>query len=268
MITLKNISKKYGERNALNNLSAVFYEGDFITVIGGNGAGKSTLLNVIDSSIAPDSGELFIDLDKGSTNKKTIVGRVYQDINSGTSPGMTIKENFAMSFLRGKNISLRKGITNETVKRIIDILKLVQNDLLRKILVRDVDKYKQYFNKLDFVNRLDVKMESLSGGERQFLSVLMVLMTDIDLLLLDEHVASLDPIMGEIIMLLTAYIVEQKKYSTIMVTHNIEYAIQFGNRIIMLDQGEIVLDLSNEDKAKLTVKYIIDKYGFTKTKLH
>lgn len=248
MITLTDIVKYFhkgsvNEVFALNKISLHLEEGDFVTVIGSNGAGKSTLLNGIAGTFSPDSGKIEVD---GSDvtrwpeyRRAALVARVFQDPLLGTCPAATIEQNLALASLRGKRRGLGRGVKAADRIRFREELSRLQ---------------------LGLEDRLLDKVGLLSGGQRQALTMLMATAVRPKVLLLDEHIAALDPKTAEQILGLTKEIVEGQKLTTLMITHNMNHAIAFGNRLIMLHQGRILLDLSGEKKAGLTVKDLLEQF--------
>jgi putative ABC transport system ATP-binding protein len=231
------------EKMALNHIDLQLNEGDFVTVIGSNGAGKSTLMNIISGVMTPDHGHVLID-DVNVSNfpefrRSQWIGRVFQDPMSGTAPTMTIQENLAMAFARGKKRGLGLGVTKQ------------KKELFREQLNR---------LGLGLENRLNAKVGLLSGGERQALSLLMATFTEPKILLLDEHTAALDPARAELITKLTQDIVAESHLTTLMVTHNMEQAIRLGNRLIMMDKGRIILSISTAQKQDLTVERLLHEF--------
>jgi ABC transporter. len=219
-------------------------EGEFVSVVGSNGSGKTSMLNIICGSIPVDQGRIEIngqDITHMAEYKRMLkIGRVYQNPALGTCPNMTILENMSLADNKGKAFNLRRG----TDKKRIDYYK----ELLRKL-------------GLGLEDKMNVKVGSLSGGQRQALALVMATMTPIEFLILDEHTAALDPKTAELIMSLTDNIVKEKKITTIMVTHNLRYAVEYGNRLLMMHQGEIVLDKSGKEKEKLKVDDILDIFN-------
>ena len=241
MLELKNICKTFNPgtinaKTALNDLSLTLADGDFVTVIGGNGAGKSTMLNAIAGVFPVDSGSILIDgqdVTKLPEHKRAaLLGRVFQDPMMGTAPTMMIEENLALAARRGQRRGLKWGITP-----------LERADY--KELLRTLD--------LGLEDRLTSKVGLLSGGQRQALTLLMATLRKPDLLLLDEHTAALDPKTADKVLQITEEIVARDNLTTMMVTHNMKHAIQYGNRLIMMDSGRVVVDISGEEKKKLTV---------------
>ena len=249
MLELKNISKTFfpgtvHEKTALDNLSLTLHEGDFVTVIGGNGAGKSTMLNAIAGTFSVDSGSILID-GKDVTRlpefkRAALLGRVFQDPMMGTAPTMQIQENLALAARRGKHRGLRWGITPQEEQEYYQKLK-------------DLD--------LGLEDRMKAKVGLLSGGQRQALTLLMAALQKPKLLLLDEHTAALDPRTAAKVLELSDKIVEENHLTTMMITHNMRDAIAHGNRLIMMDAGHVVLDISGEEKKKLTVSDLLTLFS-------
>ena len=248
MLELKNISKTFfpgtvHEKTALDNLSLTLHEGDFVTVIGGNGAGKSTMLNAIAGTFSVDSGSILID-GKDVTRlpefkRAALLGRVFQDPMMGTAPTMQIQENLALAARRGKHRGLKWGITPQEEQEYYQKLK-------------DLD--------LGLEDRMKAKVGLLSGGQRQALTLLMAALQKPKLLLLDEHTAALDPRTAAKVLELSDKIVEENHLTTMMITHNMKDAIAHGNRLIMMDAGHVVLDISGEEKKKLTVPDLLEQF--------
>ncbi len=249
MLELKNISKTFfpgtvHEKTALDNLSLTLHEGDFVTVIGGNGAGKSTMLNAIAGTFSVDSGSILID-GKDVTRlpefkRAALLGRVFQDPMMGTAPTMQIQENLALAARRGKHRGLKWGITPQEEQEYYQKLK-------------DLD--------LGLEDRMKAKVGLLSGGQRQALTLLMAALQKPKLLLLDEHTAALDPRTAAKVLELSDKIVEENHLTTMMITHNMRDAIAHGNRLIMMDAGHVVLDISGEEKKKLTVSDLLTLFS-------
>ena len=249
MLELKNISKTFfpgtvHEKTALDNLSLTLHEGDFVTVIGGNGAGKSTMLNAIAGTFSVDSGSILID-GKDVTRlpefkRAALLGRVFQDPMMGTAPTMQIQENLALAARRGKHRGLKWGITPQEEQEYYQKLK-------------DLD--------LGLEDRMKAKVGLLSGGQRQALTLLMAALQKPKLLLLDEHTAALDPRTAAKVLELSDKIVEEIHLTTMMITHNMKDAIAHGNRLIMMDAGHVVLDISGEEKKKLTVSDLLTLFS-------
>jgi len=248
MLEISNVSKLFNpgspdEKIALMNIRLHLRAGDFVTVIGSNGAGKSTLMNIISGVMKPDVGEVRIDGTEiqhlPEYKRSNWIGRVFQDPMAGTAPRMTIEENLAMAYRRGKSRGLRFGVTAANRGMFHDELKRLG---------------------IGLEQRLRAKVGLLSGGERQALSLLMATFTQPQILLLDEHTAALDPARAELITRLTDAIVREQKLTTLMVTHNMEQAIRLGNRLIMMDKGRIILDIPEERKKRLTVQELLGEF--------
>ena len=248
MLEVKNIYKTFNpgtinEKTALNGLSLKLNEGDFVTVIGGNGAGKSTLLNAVAGVWSVDEGQIVIDgtdVTKLSEHKRAAyLGRVFQDPMTGTAATMGIEENLALARRRGTKRGLRKGITQQEREEYKELLKVLG---------------------LGLENRLTSKVGLLSGGQRQALTLLMATLKKPKLLLLDEHTAALDPKTASKVLEITDMIVNRDHLTTLMITHNMKDAIAHGNRLIMLMDGKVILDIQGEEKKKLTVKNLLDKF--------
>lgn len=248
MLEIKNISKTFNpgtvnEKKALKGLSLILNDGDFVTVIGGNGAGKSTLLNAIAGVWPVDEGQIVID-GKDVTKlpeyrRAAFLGRVFQDPMNGTAATMGIEENLALALRRGKSRTLKAGIKKSERELYSDWLKRLS---------------------LGLEERLTSKVGLLSGGQRQALTLLMATLQRPQLLLLDEHTAALDPKTAKKVLELTAEIVEEQKLTTLMITHNMKDAIQLGNRLIMMNDGNVIYDVAGEEKKKLTVEDLLHKF--------
>ena len=241
MLKMNNITKTFNsgtvdERVALDHLSLTLRDGDFVTVIGGNGAGKSTMQNAICGTWQPDEGSIELDGVNVSSlpeyKRARYLGRVYQDPMMGTSAGMEIEENLALAERRGRHHTLRPGIRRGE-----------REDYRRRL--RELG--------LGLEDRLTTKVGTLSGGQRQALTLLMASLKQPKLLLLDEHTAALDPKTADKVLALSDQIVQENNLTTLMITHNMKDAIAHGNRLIMMDAGRVVVDISGEDKKKLTV---------------
>lgn len=230
------------ERVILDHVSLTIYEGDFITVLGGNGAGKSTLFNVIAGTLPLTEGRILIhdtDVTNWSPAKRArFIARVFQDPKIGTAPRMTLAENMLIAYYRGE----KRDLSPRQLKEKLDYFK----NLLKKIP-----------NGLE--NHLDTEVQSLSGGQRQALSLLMATLKKPDLLLLDEHTAALDPKTSKDLMKLTQQFVEEMKLTSLMITHSMEDALHYGNRLLILKNGQIIKDLQQDEKAQLSLQ---DYYQF------
>ena len=249
MLELKGICKTFNagtinEKVVFNGLDLTINDGDFITVIGGNGAGKSTMLNAIAGVWPLDDGQIIIDgqdITKLPEHKRAkFIGRVFQDPRMGTAPDMWVEENMSIADSRG----LRRGIA-------------------WAISARDRERYKKLLTQLDLglETRLTSKVGLLSGGQRQAVTLLMAAMNDPKLLLLDEHTAALDPKTAAKVLEITDKLVNENKLTTLMITHNMNDAIKHGNRLIMMNNGRIVYDVSGEEKKNLTVDFLIKKFS-------
>ncbi len=249
MLDLKNVSKTFhpgtvNARTALDDLSLHLNEGDFVTVIGGNGAGKSTLLNAIAGTFAVDRGSISIggqDVTRLPEYKRAaLIGRVFQDPMLGTAATMQIEENLALAARRGQTRGLKWGITKA-----------------------EREKYRALLQPLDLglEDRLTAKVGLLSGGQRQALTLLMASLQQPKLLLLDEHTAALDPKTAAKVLSLSDQIVAENHLTTLMITHNMKDAIRHGNRLLMMSAGKVVLDISGEEKKKLTVEDLLHRFS-------
>ena len=249
MLDVNNIYKTFNpgtvnQKTALNGVSLHLAPGDFVTVIGGNGAGKSTLLNAVAGVWKVDSGTISIDgvdLTHMPEHKRArYIGRVFQDPMMGTAATMQIEENQALAARRGKARTLRPGITKADREEYIERLKILD---------------------LGLEDRLTSKVGLLSGGQRQALTLLMASLQKPKLLLLDEHTAALDPKTAAKVLDATEKIVTRDHLTTLMITHNMKDAIQHGNRLIMMYNGHIVIDVSGEEKKKLTVPQLLELFS-------
>lgn len=249
MLELKNICKTFNagtvnEKKALDGLSLTLADGDFVTVIGGNGAGKSTMLNMIAGVYPVDSGSITIDgvdvTNLPEHKRAKYLGRVFQDPMMGTAADLWIEENLAIARRRGQSRSIRWAITKS------------ERTEFKKLLA-ELD--------LGLENRLSTKVKLLSGGQRQALTLLMATMNSPKLLLLDEHTAALDPKTAANVLELSDKFIAEGKLTALMVTHNMRDAIAHGNRLIMMNAGKIILDISGEDKRKLTVEDLLDAFA-------
>ena len=249
MLELKHIDKYYNigtinEMCLFNDFNLTVNDGQFVSVVGSNGSGKTSMLNIICGSSYVDSGSVIMN-GEDITNKKEFlrykdIGRVYQDPSMGTCPDMTILENMAIADNKAKSYGLSLGINRSRV-----------------------EYYKEQLRSLNLglEDKLHVKVGALSGGQRQAMSLLMATMTKLKFLILDEHTAALDPKTADLIMELTDSIVKEKKLTTLMVTHNLRYAAEYGDRLIMMNKGHIVLDKAGEEKANVKVNDILDIFN-------
>ena len=248
MLELINVCKTFNPgtvnaKTALNDLNLTLNDGDFVTVIGGNGAGKSTMLNAIAGSFQIDSGKIVIDgtdvTGLPEHKRAALLGRVFQDPMMGTAPTMQIEENLALAARRGQHRGLKWGIT--------------------KAERAEYQKRLHALN-LGLEERMTAKVGLLSGGQRQALTLLMATLVTPKLLLLDEHTAALDPATAEKVLELTKSIVAEKKITCLMVTHNMHQALELGNRTLMMDGGRIVFDVKGEERRKMTVDDLLEKF--------
>lgn len=249
MLELKNIYKVYdsgtiNENVLFKDFNLTVDDGQFVSVVGSNGSGKTSILNVVCGSVDIQSGAVFFN---GSdiTNMRDFkryskIGRVYQNPSMGTCAEMTILENLSLADNKGKSYNLKKGTDKKRI-----------------------DYYRQQLRSLNLglEDKLESKAGSLSGGQRQALALLMSVMVPIEILILDEHTAALDPSTAEIIMNLTDKIIKENAITAIMVTHNVRYALEYGNRLIMLHKGKIILDLINEQKLSTKKEDILSLYN-------
>ena len=249
MLKIDNIVKVFNagtvnEKVALNGLSLTLNEGDFCTVIGGNGAGKSTMLNAVAGVFSVDSGTISIDgvdvTGLPEYKRARYIGRVFQDPMTGTAASMQIEENLALAKRRGQRRTLRAGITKAERAEFRELLKTLD---------------------LGLEDRLTSRVGLLSGGQRQALTLLMASLVKPKLLLLDEHTAALDPKTAAKVLEATEAIVNRDHLTTLMITHNMRDAIAHGNRLIMMKDGRVILDISGEEKAGLTVEDLLEKFN-------
>lgn len=249
MLELKNIHKTFNPgtvnaKTALSGLNLTLNDGDFVTVIGGNGAGKSTMLNVIAGTIAVDDGEILLDgkdITRLPEHKRAeYLGRVFQDPMMGTAATMQIEENLALAARRGQRRGLKVGITKADRENYKEQLKILG---------------------LGLEDRMTAKVGLLSGGQRQALTLLMATLRQPKLLLLDEHTAALDPKTASLVLDATQRIVEASGLTTLMITHNMRDAITYGNRLIMMYDGHVVVDVSGEEKKNLTVEQLLGLFS-------
>jgi len=252
MLKLVNVRKEFNltgnvedTRVALNNISLEVKEGEFVTIIGGNGSGKSTLMNVISGVFPQDNGEVYIDGECVNKLKEfqraKLLGRVFQDPMMGTTADMSVLENCELAIRRGQKRKFYKWGFNKANKQLF-IDEMAKLDL-------------------GLETRLEQKVGLLSGGQRQALTLLMASFEKPKILLLDEHTAALDPKTAEKVMRVTNDIVTKEHITTLMITHNMKDAIKYGNRLIMLNYGNIILDISGEEKANLTVEDLLKKFN-------
>ena len=249
MLELKGIHKYYNpgtvnEMCLFQNFNLTIDNGEFVSVVGSNGSGKTSMLNIICGSIPVEGGQILIngsDITKQKEFKRNQrIGRVYQNPAMGTCPSMTILENMSLADNKGKVFGLSRG-TNKS----------------------RIEYYREQLSQLGLglEDKMGVPVGNLSGGQRQAMALLMSTMTPIEFLILDEHTAALDPKTAEIIMQLTGKIVREKQLTTIMVTHNLRYAVEYGDRLLMMHQGHAEMDVSDEARKKLKVEDILEKFN-------
>ena len=251
MLIMKNVSKTFNpgtvnEKCALKNLNLELKDGDFATIIGSNGAGKSTLFNAITGAFFIDRGLIVLDGEDITYQKEhvrsKVIGHLFQDPLKGTAPHMTIEENMALAYLRAKTS---------------------KNAYFSRINAADKAKFREHLALLDMglEDRMKQPVGLLSGGQRQALTLLMATMVTPKILLLDEHTAALDPATAKKVLDLTRQIVAERKITCLMVTHNMHQALELGNRTLMMDSGKIVLDVSGQERAHMTVEDLLEKFS-------
>lgn len=249
MLELREIYKYYNpgtvnEMCLFHDFNFKVEEGEFVAVVGSNGSGKTSMLNLICGSIDPDEGAILVggrnvtDLPEYKRMKR--IGRVFQNPAVGTCPSMTILENMSLADNKGRPYNLGRGVNKKQEEK--------YRELLRPL-------------NLGLEDKMHVKVGSLSGGQRQAMALLMSAMTPIDFLILDEHTAALDPKTAEINMKLTDQIVQEKKLTSIMVTHNLRYAVEYGTRIVMMHQGKVIFDKKGEEKRRLCVEDVLSLFN-------
>lgn len=249
MLALKHIYKYYNpgtvnEMCLFEDFNFTVQKGEFVSVVGSNGSGKTSMLNLICGSMEPDKGEILMN-QKPITQVKEYqrlasIGRVYQNPALGTCPDMTILENLSMAEQKGKCFGLQRGTNKKRSPQYREMLAQLG---------------------LGLEDKLQVKVGVLSGGQRQALSLLMSVMTPVEFLILDEHTAALDPKTADVIMQLTDRIIKEKKLTAVMVTHNLRYAAQYGNRLVMMHQGKAVMDIKGEEKKRIKIEDILEKFN-------
>ena len=249
MLELRNITKIYNpgtvtEQTLFRDFSLSVEEGQFVSIVGSNGSGKTSLLNIICGSIPVEGGEVLMDgknIDKLKEYQRyAAMGRVYQNPAAGTCPGLTMLENLSLADNKGKTFGLSRGVNRQR---------------------RDFYRQQLQSLGLGLEDKLDVKMGALSGGQRQAVALLMATMTPLKFLILDEHTAALDPKTAEIIMELTDKVVREKKLTAMMVTHNLRYAVEYGDRLIMMNQGQVVLDKAGAEKTATSIDDVLGVFN-------
>ena len=249
MISLQHINKVFhpgtvNETRVFSDFNLSIDTGSFVSVVGSNGSGKTTMLNILGGTLPPDSGHVLLD-EEDVVNKKEYlrfktIGRVYQDPNKGVASSLTIAENMSLADNKGRPYGLTRCVTKKNLERYREIVSSVG---------------------LGLEDKMHVPMGVLSGGQRQAVSLLMATMTPIDILILDEHTAALDPKTADIIMEMTDHIIREKHLTAIMVTHNLRYAVEYGDRMIMMHEGKIVLDVRGEEKKRTTVDNVLSLFN-------
>lgn len=248
LLSFKNIYKTFNtgtidEMPLFNDFNLEINEGEFVSIVGSNGSGKTTLLNLVSGSAPLDSGEIYLKEENITKVKEHIrarkIGRVYQDPSMGTSPNLTIVENLSLAENKGHVYGLSFALDKKKIERYREMLKSLN---------------------LGLEDKLYTKVKKLSGGQRQALALLMATLQPIDLLLLDEHTAALDPKTAEKVLEVTDKIVKENNLTTIMITHNMKDAIKYGNRLIMMSKGKIVADIKGEEKKNLTIETLLDMF--------
>ncbi len=249
MLEIRGLKKVYNpgtvtEMTLFDGFDLSVPDGQFVSIVGSNGSGKTSLLNIICGSIPMDGGDVVVD---GKSLRKLkdfqrygTIGRVYQNPSLGTAPNLTMLENLSLADNKGKGFGLTRGINRKRQ-----------------------EFYRQELSGLGLglEDKLDVKMGALSGGQRQAVALLMATLTPLQFLILDEHTAALDPRTAEAIMVLTGKLVREKRLTALMVTHNLRYAVEYGDRLLMLDRGKIALDRAGEEKAATTTDDILQIFG-------
>ena len=249
MLELREVSKTYNagtenETRIFDRFSLSVPDGQFVTIVGSNGSGKTTLLNLICGSVPLDSGDVLVGGKSIARLKDyrryATMGRVYQNPALGTCPNLTMLENLSLAEGKGRPFGLGRAVDK-----------------------RRIESYRAELRALDLglEDKLNVKMGSLSGGQRQAVALLMATMTPLQFLILDEHTAALDPKTAETIMALTDRVVQEKRLTAMMVTHNLRHALEYGDRILMLNRGGVVLDRAGEEKQALSIETLLDRFN-------
>lgn len=249
LLSLKNIYKTFNtgtidEMALFTDFNLDINEGEFVSIVGSNGSGKTTILNIISGTTPLDQGSIYLK-DENITKMKEYVrarklARVYQDPSLGTSPNLTVVENLALADNKGQFYGLSFALNKKKKAEYYELLKSLNMGL---------------------EDKMNTKVKLLSGGQRQALALLMATLQPVDILLLDEHTAALDPKTSEEIMKLTNRIVKEKHITTLMVTHNLRYAVEYGNRLLMFNQGKIIIDVSNEEKDNTNVDDLLKTFN-------
>ncbi|MCI8415538.1 MAG: ATP-binding cassette domain-containing protein [Ruminiclostridium sp.] len=249
MLEIRDLTKVYNtgtvtEMTLFSHFDLTVPDGQFVSIVGSNGSGKTSLLNILCGSIPLDGGDVLVDGQSIRRRKDfqryAMMGRVYQNPSLGTAPNLTVLENLSLADNKGKSFGLGRGINRKRQ-----------------------EVYRQELSGLGLglEDKLDVKMGALSGGQRQAIALLMATMTPLRFLILDEHTAALDPRTAEAIMVLTGKLVKEKQLTALMVTHNLRYAVEYGDRLLMLDRGKLALDRSGAEKAATTTDEILQIFG-------
>ncbi len=249
MLELIHLEKYYNQGTVnemclFEDFNLTIRQGEFVSVVGSNGSGKTSLLNLICGTIPLDAGRILVNgtdiTNMPDFKRQRIIGRVYQNPAMGTCPNMTILENMAIADTKGKSFNLRRGTNKKRIGLYRELLSALG---------------------LGLEDKLEVKVGVLSGGQRQAMALLMSTMTRIEFLILDEHTAALDPKTAEVIMNLTDQIVREKKLTAIMVTHNLRYAVEYGNRLLMMHQGQCVIDRAGKEKEGLRPEDLLEQFN-------
>lgn len=249
MLQLQNIDVIFNwgtinETQVFNNFNLEIEKGQFVSVVGSNGSGKTTMLNLIAGNMEPTNGDILLEgksiLNLAEYERSHFIGRVFQDPGKSTSPSMTILENMALADNKGQTFGLQRGVNKKRQNYYRTQLEQLQ---------------------LGLEDKLDVKVGALSGGQRQALSLLICTLTPIQLLILDEHTAALDPKTSETIMELTNKLIQEKGLTTLMVTHNLRFAVEYGNRLLMMNKGEAVIDAKDAEKDKLEIQDLVQVFS-------